>query len=341
MEPKTFILSDESINSYGFRILIAGINITQFKKNPVMFFNHRSYGDKYNGPIGMWDNVIKKDGQLLADSNFDMEDEQGKIIAGKVERGFIKGASMGIVIIETSTDPKHLLPGQTRPTVTKCEIFEASVVDLPSNSSSLALYDASGSMINLSDESSLVRLNQIMPTIEPKPLNPISEMKKLALFIALFKLAQDATEDDVFEAAQKADNQLKEKLARVTELEAKFTELNKSRNEELVSKAIADKKINETQRAAYLSRAEKDYEFTKEILDGMTPVVKLTDKLRDNLSDTGKKQELSQDRNTWTYDDWSKKDSKGLLAMKNNDEDAYNTLLSAKKSAVRERGHVA
>lgn len=40
IKKKTFVLSDESVNSYGFRVLTDGIALDNFKKNPVMLWNH-------------------------------------------------------------------------------------------------------------------------------------------------------------------------------------------------------------------------------------------------------------------------------------------------------------
>ena len=33
---KTFVLHDESVNTYGFRMLTSGANLDEFRKNPVM-----------------------------------------------------------------------------------------------------------------------------------------------------------------------------------------------------------------------------------------------------------------------------------------------------------------
>ena len=42
---KSFILSEESINDRGFRVLTGGINLERFKKNPVMLWmHHRDHG---------------------------------------------------------------------------------------------------------------------------------------------------------------------------------------------------------------------------------------------------------------------------------------------------------
>lgn len=90
-------------------------------------------------PIGKWENIRVEDGKLLADPVFDENDMFAKLIQAKVEKGIVKGASIGIVPVELSDDPKNIEKGQTRSTVTKCELYEASVVDIPSNRNTVKL----------------------------------------------------------------------------------------------------------------------------------------------------------------------------------------------------------
>lgn len=161
-EPKTFVVSDESINSYGFRVLTAGIKTDNFKRNPIMLFNHDSMSwgaDVYNGPIGRWENVTVSGDQLQADAIFDTADPKGLIIANKVQNNFLRATSIGFKILKTSEAPEDMVPGQTRPTVTECELVEISVVDMPANSNALALYDADNKKIDLKDESDFQRIN--------------------------------------------------------------------------------------------------------------------------------------------------------------------------------------
>ena len=40
MSQKRIILSDSSLNRYGFRVLTSGMLIEAFKKNPVMLYMH-------------------------------------------------------------------------------------------------------------------------------------------------------------------------------------------------------------------------------------------------------------------------------------------------------------
>ena len=74
MSKKTFILHDESLNSKGFRMLTAGANLTEFRKNPVMLLMH----DDYNMPIGRWENIRVEGTKILAEPVFDEKDQIGR-----------------------------------------------------------------------------------------------------------------------------------------------------------------------------------------------------------------------------------------------------------------------
>ena len=131
----TFILSDESLNSYGFRVLTNGIDIKSFEKNPIMLSMH----DRSILPIGKWENLRVEDKKLLGDAVFDDNDELARKIKSKVEQGILNATSIGIDIVELSEDRDLLEKGQYRPTVTKSRLFEVSIVDIPSNANALKL----------------------------------------------------------------------------------------------------------------------------------------------------------------------------------------------------------
>lgn len=149
MNKKSFILHDESVNSKGFRMLTAGANLTEFKKNPVMLLMH----DDYNMPIGRWENIRVEGTEILADPVFDEKDSRAIEVMGKVNRGFIRMASIGAwQPEEISDDPIYKLPGQLLPTVTKWTVREASIVTIGSNHNAIVFYDrGTGKYIKLGD----------------------------------------------------------------------------------------------------------------------------------------------------------------------------------------------
>ena len=132
---KTFVFNDETvINSYGFIIPTSGISLSRFKKNPVMLNSH--YANNYN-VLGKWENVKKENGILSGDPIFDSEDENTANIEGKVNRGFINSCSMGV-----SFNREDLTVVNNQLVLKKCELYEVSIVPVPSNANSIRLYAA-------------------------------------------------------------------------------------------------------------------------------------------------------------------------------------------------------
>lgn len=130
----TFILSDESLNSYGFVVQTAGIDTAQFERNPVMLYMH----DRESGVVGRWENIRKEGAKLMADAVFDEGTELGAKIKKQVENGFLRCVSIGIDNV-TQEDLNNVQ------TVTKCRLIEASIVDIPSNANAVKLFRRSGS----------------------------------------------------------------------------------------------------------------------------------------------------------------------------------------------------
>ncbi len=130
-----FILCDsETVNSYGFRTEVKGIDLTRFEKNPVMLYNHNP-----EKVIGRWEDVQVIDTLtghtvLTASPVFDKDDPFAAEIARKVEQEFIKGCSMGIVI-------KNITQTKGIDTATNSVLIEASIVTIPADENALVVYD--------------------------------------------------------------------------------------------------------------------------------------------------------------------------------------------------------
>ena len=84
MSKCTFIVSDETINSYGFSVLTAGIDTAHFEKNPVMYYMH----NRESGIIGRWENIRKDGAKLLADAVFDNSTDLARQVQNQVANGF-------------------------------------------------------------------------------------------------------------------------------------------------------------------------------------------------------------------------------------------------------------
>lgn len=182
---KKFLLSDESLNSYGFRVLTGGINIDGFLRNSVMYYNH----DRNAGVIGNWVDVVKKGAKLLGTPVFDEKDAFGAKIAGKVKDGFIKAASIGIDNVRFEE-----IEGET--VVTSCTLKECSICDIPSNENALMLYYDDKPITNKDEYLKLYKNQKIMSMkIDLKPIADALDISK------------DASVDDVVSAIQVLKNQ--------------------------------------------------------------------------------------------------------------------------------------
>lgn len=176
-KPITFVLSDESVNSYGFVVLTEGIDTTAFERNPVMLYMHNRDGNV----IGRWENIRKDGKRLLGDAVFDDSTELAATVKKQVEKGFLRSVSIGIEQIAT----EELNGVQT---VTKCRLIEASIVDIPSNENAVKLFRRTGGYV--------YNLKELETDNTPEDL-------KTAL-IALLGLESSADDKDIIEAVKTA-----------------------------------------------------------------------------------------------------------------------------------------
>jgi HK97 family phage prohead protease len=193
----SFVVSDESLNKYGTRVLTEGIDLREFKTNPVLFWNHKRDEETMFGtsaknhyPIGRWENLRTEGGQLIADAVLDMNDPTGKKVAQKLKDGFIKAASIGIAVHGTSDSPDMLFAGQTRPTITNSKLLEISIVDIPANGNALKL-SYEGQMLRLDANENVETLNALLPIV--------------TLGAALGRLLDETIDDEVTDDRTRGD----------------------------------------------------------------------------------------------------------------------------------------
>ncbi len=295
----TFVLFDEQHLVYGARVLVSGMDLSEFKMNPIMLFNHhrtwRGTKDEML-PIGKWENIRKDELKLYADDYYDKHDDFAQAIKNKVEQGILNMASVTLMVISTSDDPKVLVQGQTRPTIIESRVVEASVVDIGRNKGAfklrridengkeittpvfIKLIDESGAEINLKEDNHLLPLLSLKEGKKQPETNLETDMELKDLAMSL-GLKEDATEAEI-KAAQKAQakelQQLRDAKAKnEADLEAyraKEAAETEAQNAAVVDQAIAEKRILASDRDTYLSLMEKDAEATKTILAKM-PVV--------------------------------------------------------------------
>lgn len=180
---KTFVLSDEIVNSYGFVVNTSGIRLDNARKNCPCFYDHKTW----EVPLGHWDNIRVENSRLLGDLVIEGENDQEKEYIRKINNGDIKGASIGADPLVWNNDATQLKQGQTRPTLDQCELFEASITPLPGNTNSLCLKREDG----------VVRLSAANVNLHIPLLNKHADMKAIALKLGL---QETATENEILTA---------------------------------------------------------------------------------------------------------------------------------------------
>ena len=209
-----------TVNSYGFRTALEGIDLSRFRKNPVMLYNHDP-----ERVIGRWEDLDIEDGQLTATPVFDLEDTFAAEIARKAFAGFIKGCSMGIMIKAMSTDENGVN------VATKSVLLEASIVSIPADENALVVYEDEDRKKQLS----INEFNTLYYKMETKEKT----------------LAEDTERTESAEVvtlrAQVADKDAKiaELNATVDTLRKDLAELEYREAEKFADAAIADGKITE------------------------------------------------------------------------------------------------
>lgn len=316
VKTKSFILSDESVNTHGFRLLLSGADLDQFRRNPVMFYDH----NEWDSPIGRWENIRIEGEKLMADPVFDMEDEDAVKIAGKVERGFLRAASIGLRIIEQSDAPEVLLPGQTRPTVTKWRLREASIVAIGANHNALRLYDEND---NLMTDEQILKLfdNSGVKVVAPKN----SEKMKLDKVFNLLDLANDSTDEQLHDAVKKVMDENKQLKDAQAAREKADKEALQAEAAKLVDEAVKDGRLNADGKGEMLKFFETDFEAAKKTLLNIPKrqSVKKEIENKENQNNT----ELA-DLNAKSWDELDK--SGKLAVLKEKYPDVYKEKFKAK-----------
>ena len=108
---------------------------------------------------------------------------------------------------------------------------------------------------------------------------------------------------------------------KISDFEAKAKADAEKLVKELIDNAIKAKKIVEAQREAFTKLATADYEAAKTALEGIVAPQSLNKFI--NADGTSP---IPEDRKDWSFQDWQKKDGKGLAKMKEKNPEAYQAL---------------
>jgi hypothetical protein len=267
---KDFIINTSGLNSYGTRVLTPGIDLTQYKRNPVLLYMHTRGFDGKSTPIGRVENIRVEGDELRGTPVFDMKDPFAAEIGRKWEEDFIRMCSAGLEPVELSTATEHLLPGQSRATVVRSKLVEVSIADIGSNDDALQLYEPSGKILRLASgaDSEIVPLlkNAHTPAAEPAPEEnngnnqTLFSMNKILLTLGL---PATATEDDAVNA--------------ITKLQGGGACIELARIEAAVDAAIEARKTTADKRDHLITLGKKaGFDVLQSTIAMLTPVQKPT-----------------------------------------------------------------
>ncbi|MDV4024242.1 hypothetical protein CMT52_07815 [Elizabethkingia anophelis] len=320
-----FIVNTENVNSYGYRILTEGIDVTQYERNPVVLFMHnrgeyKPTGDEVIGRA----RLAKENNELIAYITFDSDNEFASKIEAKVKGNFIRMCSMWADPIETTNDPKLSLPGQKYETVIKCKLIEISIVDIGGNDDALRL---SGGNPN----HKLKLLNK----------NTMSEIKTIALALGI---SADSNENTVLQTVSELKLAKQKAQEDSDAWKGKYIALQLKESTTLVEKAVKLNLIPEALKDGQIKLFETDYDGQYEKLSKLIQDKETENQKNDKtetitgviqLSNNGTPTNASVEE---SFDYLQKKNPAKLAKIRTEQPDVYQKLCKAYGEGVRYTG---
>lgn len=321
----TFVLNDETIlTAHGFVLLNSGGKFDRFRENPVMLDSHNN--ESGLSVIGRWDNLRVEGHKLIADTVFDTDDPDAMKISGKVDRGFIKGASMGVMPIDAEM---REIPGLGYViALTSWELLEASPVGVPSNKAALRLY--------ASDGRTQITANEIKLSI--KNLIKTPPMEKITLSVEAAKalnLSRDPDISDLNAAVMELSarlasaNQAKTaaETAKATAEQALKDHLTLQATE-MVEVAVQEGRLTADKKESFIKLATTDFKQAKDLIDAMPAKQNLSAQVKPAVGAAA-----APSREGWDYMKFLKEAPAELKAMEVNEPEKFAALKAAYKHA--------
>lgn len=249
---KEAVINTPRLNCYGFRVLTEGIDLEQYKKNPVLLWMHtrpfRGTTDEVL-PLGRMENLRVEGDRLIGTPVFDQQDEFARKVESKWEQGILKMVSAGLTVLEESNAPEHIVEGQRFATVTKSKLVEVSIVDIGANDDALALY-RDDKLIDLKQEGELGKTLSLVSQPEETTVEPINNnatMKNIALKLGL---AESATLEQIVAAIEGLQSENRTLKAAREAADTKSIEL-------AVDQAVADGKVPADKKQHFVELGKK------------------------------------------------------------------------------------
>lgn len=294
-------ITNESLNSYGFRVLTSGVDITQYQRNPVLLYMHER-----GKIIGFIKDLVVSGDEITGEPVFDEATELSRQCKKQFEVGSLRMVSAGLDPLETSDAVEMLAEGQTRPTVTRCKLVEVSLVDIGANDDAVVM-KGDGTVIELGKDGDCM-----LPLLDNKQKDKaMTDLKPIALKLGLAETADEGA------ILQKIAELQKDAGAAVT-LRQENDTLKLAGIITLVDGAIAEKKIGTDKKDHFIQLGKKiGLEELKSTFDAMSPRVKLSEMTHQGGGRAG------------TYTKLSEVPAEELTRMRQDDKETYRRLYKA------------
>ena len=322
-----FIICDNTVNRYGWRLLVEGGDMEGFIKNPVCCVQHSTYMI----PVGKWSNLKVASSQLTGTVEFDRNDDDAVKLYWKYKDGYMNAVSLNILPKEESDDVKMLVPGQTCSTITKWELLEVSLVTLPGQKNAVKLSTPEGKAYKLNLISKTPTMDKVEKTVEQLQEELANSKKLNAENLVLRHKERGVVQDGEIEglkelAAHSYDTVSKMLDSRLKPESAPNAETAEAKADALVALHFNRGAIGEPQKLVYRASAIADYDGTKKALE----LLKGVDGLQTFVLGMGEGKEKEVDeRAKWTYLDFYKKDQEALQLMAKNEPERFKKLEAA------------
>ena len=174
------VIAANDVSRAGDYLNLRGMSFENYMKNPVVLWAH-NYGVNLSGatpsggiPIAKTLEIGHDDGRIVADFQFNSDDEFAARVENAWNGGFIRAASIGYLPTQIAerTDEN----GETRYRVEKSELLEWSLVPVPADPDSVR---AAARALNLPEESEPPP-DPVAdePEPEPKQGNPVEALRE-------------------------------------------------------------------------------------------------------------------------------------------------------------------
>ena len=125
-----FVISTDSVDRHGTVVEPAGCDYSAYMKNPVVLANHKSF----EFPVGKCLEIRVEPTQVFARVQLHRLTPEAAQVADLVANGYMNGASVGFIPVEWV---EKKLDGGSVMAFTKWELYEFSIVTIPSNRDAL------------------------------------------------------------------------------------------------------------------------------------------------------------------------------------------------------------